>query len=130
MKSSNLMLTYTLLSIMISAAGVGWSLALLATGVVTPGIANLIVYGGLFVLIWHEIVDPLWGPWTHKNIAKRKAEQDAWRAHRKERDALAAAKAQAALQEKIDAYDKAAVREHKTWQEEHFEKNIPKQSSE
>lgn len=75
-------LTSLILTLTILSGAVGYSLALLAIGIMAPGIAQLIVYGGLLVLFWHETVDPLWGPWTRKNIAKRKAEQEAWRASR------------------------------------------------
>lgn len=124
-------LTYIIIILTLLSGAVGFSLTLLITGITpVPAIIQLLIYGGLLVLFWHECVDPLWGPWTRKAVAERKAKYEAWKAYQKTRDALAAAEAQAALQERIDTYDKAAVREHKAWQKEYFEKNIPKQSSE
>ena len=97
-------LTYLILALTALSGGVGYGLALLATGAVAPGIAQLFVYGGLLVLFWHKIVNPLWGSYTHKNMAKRKTEQDA----------LAAAGAQKVIQGRIDGHSETALVEHKT----------------
>lgn len=122
MKNSN---TGTLLYIMILAAGVGWALAALATGAVTSGIIQLLVYGGLLLLFWHENVDPLWGPWTRKAVARRLDE--AFQAHLKAKNELAVSEARAS---QIDAYDRAAVDEHRAWREKYIKNNIPKESLE